>query len=150
MSRFGGEGDTMAKDPKVERLRKTRLFARCSDRELAHIAAIADEVTIEAGREICKEGASARELIVIVEGTGDVTKEGIKVGEVEPGEAVGEVSLLLGGQRSATVTTTTPMDLYVIDGRRFDSVLDESPTIMRAMLEALSHRLRDLDEAYTH
>ena len=76
----------------------------------------------------------------------------VKVGEqviggVGAGEIVGEMGLLDYRPRSATVVASSPMKVYVIDARRFESVLEETPTLARNLLRELTGRIRGLDQA---
>jgi CRP/FNR family transcriptional regulator, cyclic AMP receptor protein len=138
----------MARDSKVERLRAVYLFARCSDRELKKLASIADEVEFGPGQVLCTEGERAQECFVVIEGEAEVRVGDRVVATVGPGQSVGEMGLISRRPRSATVVSTTPMATYVIDGRRFASVLEASPAVSLALLEELSERLRTLDVSY--
>lgn len=136
-------------DHKVDRLRGVYLFGRCSDKELKKLAGIADEIAYRAGHVLCAEGDHAGECFVIIDGSAEVRHGEQVVRTVGPGESVGEMGLLNHKPRSATVVATTALSAYVIDGRRFGSLLEEAPGLSRALLEELSDRLRTLDAAYS-
>lgn len=73
------------------------------------------------------------------------------VADVGPGDFQGEISLLDGGPRTATVTATSPMVIMVATQLEFFALLDRVPTIARQMLPALAHRVRAAnDAALTH
>jgi CRP/FNR family transcriptional regulator, cyclic AMP receptor protein len=137
-----------SRDKKVDRLGEVYLFRRCSRHELQLLAGIADELTVEAGRVLCEAGTVARECFVVAEGEAEVRVDGHVVATIGPGESIGEIALLTREPRSATVVTTAPCDLYVIDGNRFDALLEDIPRLARSLLEELSDRLRNLDAAY--
>jgi CRP-like cAMP-binding protein len=74
-----------------------------------------------------------------------VKRNGRKVGTLGPGDAIGELSLLDHGPRTATVTADTPMTLLVLSAREFAGVLDEVPGLAQKLLAQLARRVRELD-----
>jgi CRP/FNR family transcriptional regulator, cyclic AMP receptor protein len=128
-----------ADDPKTRRLGEVALFRHCSDKELARLASITDQAVLETGQVLCRQGEVATAAFVKV---GDHV-----IGSVGAGESVGEMGLLDYRPRSATVVARTPMKVYVIDARRFESVLEDAPTLARNLLRELTGRIRDLDQA---
>lgn len=133
-------------DAKLDHLRAVSLFRNCSHRQLEHVAAIVDEVDIEAGRTLCREGDSAHEAFVVVSGEASVSIDGHEVQHVGPGEIVGEVSLIDKGPRTATVVAVTPMHLLVVSGQRFEGLLEEVPGLPVVIMRDLAHRLRNRGE----
>jgi CRP-like cAMP-binding protein len=131
------------KDMKVELLKRVPLFERCSNRELVELAGLADELTLPAGRKLTKEGATGKEFVVIVEGLADVRRKGRKVNSLRSGDFLGEIALLTGMPRTATVTTTTPARLLVITAPAFRSLLRRIPSLQLKVLDALAARLPD-------
>ena len=136
----------MSKDVKVERLGQVPLFSDLSRRELEQLAEIVDEVDVKAGRKLAGEGEAAHVAYVIVSGTASITVDGQQVGIVGPGEIVGEMGLIDGGVRAATVTAESDMDVYVIEPGRFRTLLDEIPSLSRKLLVAMTRRLRKTDQ----
>jgi CRP-like cAMP-binding protein len=66
-----------------------------------------------------------------------------------PGEILGEIALVDGGPRTASVTLDEPSRLLVLSRNAFRSVMDEFPTVREAVLETLAERVRGLDrDAY--
>lgn len=126
---------------KLEAIAGAPLFARLSRRELAEIAAIADEVDLPSGRTLMREGERGREFFVLLDGTVEVRKNGRKINELGPGDFVGEIALVSGAPRSATVTTTSPVRALVITRPAFRGLLDRSPRVQLRVLEALAERL---------
>jgi CRP-like cAMP-binding protein len=134
-------------DGKVQRLGNVELFRHCTPKELNKLASVTDEVELEAGRVLCRQGEVARACYVVVSGEADVKFGNEIIGRVGPGESVGEMGLIDARPRSAGVVARTDMQLYVIDARRFDGLLRSAPTIARSLLRELSARIRDLDQA---
>lgn len=133
-------------DAKLDHLRSVRLFRNCSHRQLEHVAAVLDEVDVEAGRVLCKQGESGREAFIIVSGEAVFTVDGKEVQHVGPGELIGEVSLIDHGPRTGSVTATTPMHLLVVQGNRFEQLLEEVPGLPVVIMKDLAHRLRTLGQ----
>jgi cytochrome P450 len=126
-----------------DRLRELELFGECKEEDLDRVAAVArDEARFEPGDILCKEGDPARDCYVIVEGETDVTVSGRFVGTIGEGESVGEMGLLDQAPRTATVVARTPVVAQVIGARSFDRLLDEAPTVTRALLRQVSRWLR--------
>jgi len=102
---------------RIEFLRSVSMFDGLSTHVLERLDAHLDEVSVPAGTHLTAEGANAYESFIVLEGTASVTVDGVEVGEVGPGELVGEVAVLQHSRRTATVTTTAPMQLLVINSR---------------------------------
>ena len=83
----------LGKDAKMELIRSVPLFEDCSRKELREIAAAVDEVVVPAGYVLTKEGASGKELVVIVEGAAEVRRRGRKINELGSGDFLGEIAL---------------------------------------------------------
>lgn len=129
----------------LDHLSSVPLFAGCSKKELTKIARAGDEVSVEAGHVLTRQGDAGREAFVIVDGTATVRRGNRKVATVGPGDTVGELALLDHGPRTATVTADGPMTLFVLGARQFAGVLDDVPTLSRKVMAALAGRVRELD-----
>ena len=136
----------MANKAYLDHLAKVPLFAACNRRELQKIARAADELTVDAGRTLVEQGASGHEAFVIVEGQAAVVRNDAKVAELGPGEQFGELAIIDGGPRTASVLATTELRVLVIGQREFSALLDEVPGLAHKILVILARRLRDLDE----
>ena len=127
---------------KIDLIKGVPLFSGASKAQLAEIAGIADEVDLPAGKTLIKEGDSAREFFVLIDGTADVTQGGKKIGRMMgPGDFFGEIALVVKAPRTATVTTATPVRALVITDRAFRQLLEHSPEIAVVVLTALAERL---------
>jgi CRP/FNR family transcriptional regulator, cyclic AMP receptor protein len=140
---------SQSKSP-IDLLAQVPLFKGCSKDELKRIDRAATRADYEPGAVLCKEGSVGRELILIMDGEATVERGGQAVATVGPGDFIGEMSLLDGGPRSATVTTTTAVSALVLPTREFWQVLDEVPPIAHKLLQTLATRLRSADEIAFH
>ena len=132
---------------KERALADVKLFGQLSKRQSSRLARVADMVSVDEGAILIKEGERGRELIVIVEGSAVVRRNNRKIAGLGPGDSLGEMSLLDRQLATATVVTTEPCRLLVIDGRRFDAELENLPGLARNLLATLSTRLRATNKA---
>jgi len=131
----------LRKNAKVELIRRVPLFADCSKRELEEIAGIADEIVLPDGTTLTREGQTGQEFLVLVEGAAEVKKKGRKVNSLGSGDFLGEIALITGVPRTATVMTTQPSRMLVITARDFKALLRRVPSIQLKVLAALASRL---------
>jgi CRP-like cAMP-binding protein len=131
----------LRKDAKTKLIERVPLFAHCTKRELAKVAALADEIDLAEGKELTRQGAPAREFFVLVDGSADVVKDGKRINSLGRGDFFGEIALVHHGPRTATVKATSPVRALVVTERNFKRLLDESPEIQRKVLAALAERL---------
>ena len=123
----------------ANRLKSIPIFEGISDDELSQIATFAQEVSVEAGRELVREGDFSYEFMAIEEGEAEVTREGEHVANLGPGDFFGEMGLLEKTLRNATVTSTTPMQLVTLTGwdlRRIERTTPEAVERVRRVLES--------------
>ncbi len=122
----------------ASRLKSLPLFKDVPDEELAQIAGFAQEVNVEEGRELVREGDFSYEFMAIEEGEAEVTREGRHVADLGPGDFFGEMGLLEKTLRNATVTAKTPMKLVTLTGwdmKRMERHIPEAIERVRATLE---------------
>ena len=131
---------------RLEQLSTVPLFRSCSKRELEKVARAADEVIVETGRTLVTQGEVGRECYVIVSGEASVSREGHEIARLGPGQPIGELAVLDGGPRTATVTALTELDLLVIGQREFAALLTEVPSLAHKVMVNLAERVRELDE----
>jgi CRP-like cAMP-binding protein len=132
----------LRKNAKIELIKSVPLFSSCSKKELEAIAAQADELGVPAGKTLTKEGARGREFMVIVDGSAEVRKKGRRLNLLGSGDFLGEIALISGGPRTATVTTTSDTNLLVLTDRAFEQLTKKTPSINASVLKALSERLQ--------
>ena len=135
----------MAKQSYADHLSTVPLFAACSKKELQKIAKATDEIALPEGHVLMEQGHLGREAFVIVEGKAVVKRNGRKIAELGPGSAVGELSLLDRGERTATVTALTDLTVLVIGPREFGAVIDSVPSIAGKLLQSMATTIRELD-----
>ena len=136
----------MAKrDAKIQRLSNVPMFSACSKKDLDTLARLADELSMPADHEIIREGEPGREFYVIVDGKAIVKRNGREVGTLGAGDYFGELALLDGQKRDATVVTTAPTELLVIGVREFVTLLEDLPQLTRKILGGMARRLHELD-----
>jgi len=133
----------LRKNAKIELIKRVPLFERCSKRELEEIAALADELDMPAGRNLTKEGATGYEFVVLAEGAAEVTQNGKTINRLGAGDFLGELALVTGKPRTATVQTTEPSRVLVITASSFRKLLRDTPSIQSKVLEAVASRLPD-------
>lgn len=134
----------------LDAVRAIPLFSNCNSKELREIARLGTRVSVPAGRAITTEGEPGRELLVILDGRATCRVKGKRLAHFGPGEFFGEMSLLDKGPRSATVTAESAMDLLVLDGQEFRSLIDASPGVAWKMLASMAGRLRNADRSLSH
>jgi CRP-like cAMP-binding protein len=138
-----------SKSAKVDLLRNVTLFAGLSQRQLEQVARLAEEVDVPAGNRLAAAGEIGHELFIIVDGHASVNTPDNRMVSLRAGDFFGEMSLIDGGPRSATVTASTPMKLLVIGHREFWSLLNAAPQLSAKIMRALSERLRKAEDAHT-
>jgi CRP-like cAMP-binding protein len=132
----------LRKNAKEQLLKSVPLFSTCSKREISALATEADELDVPAGAKLTREGELGREFVVIVKGAAKVTRNGRTLNKLGSGDFLGEIALLSGGTRTATVTTTEPTTILVLTDRAFRRVAGAIPTVNARLLEALGERLQ--------
>ena len=123
----------------VSRLKSIPLFEDVPDDELAQIAGFAQEVNVEEGRELVREGDFSYEFMLIEEGEAEVTRDGGHVNDLGPGDFFGEMGLLEKTLRNATVTARSKMRLVTLTGwdlKRMERHIPEAIERVRETLEA--------------
>lgn len=132
----------------LENLARIPLFAGFSKRDLQRIARASNEVTRDAGTVLVDQGELGREAFFVIEGTATVKRNNRKVGTLGPGDAIGELSLLDHGPRTATVTADTEMTVLVLSAREFTGLIEQVPGLAHKLLAQLAQRVRELDRKF--
>jgi CRP/FNR family cyclic AMP-dependent transcriptional regulator len=128
----------------ASRLKSLPLFQDVPDGELAQIATFAQEVLVDEGRELVREGDFSYEFMAIEEGEAEVSRHGEHLADLGPGDFFGEIGLLEKTLRTATVQAKTPMRLVTLTGwdlKRMERHIPEAIERVRATLE--ERRSRD-------
>ncbi len=135
----------MARDAFVDHLARVPLFSACSQKDLRLVAKRAEDVKVDAGKQLVMEGDTGTEFFVIIEGNATVQRHGQKVAELGPGDFFGDLALLDRAPRNATVTAETPMELLLLGQREFAGLIDDVPEFAHKLLAGLARRVRESD-----
>lgn len=130
-------------------LRGVPLFSGMTDRALAAVAELGEEVTFEAGDRVVTEGEPGDAFFVILDGTASVVVGARAVSSLGPGDTLGEISLVDGRPRSATVTSETRVRAVVIRRPGFERLMDDFPPVRLGVLMSLTERIRSDEHAAT-
>jgi ATP-binding cassette subfamily B protein len=131
------------RDAKAELIRSLPLFADCTSAEVSEVAAIATEIDLREGRVLATEGADGQEFVVIIEGSATVTQGDEVIATMEAGDFFGEIALLKGIPRTASVVATSAVHALVIEGHAFRHLIVEAPDIRDKVERALAERTDD-------
>ena len=118
------------------------LFAGLSSRDLRRVASVATIKRFHDQTEIIRAGEAGDALYIVLDGSVSVHRRGLRRVELGIGSVFGELSLLDGGPRSATVYASEPVACLRIARPRFAKLLRSEPGIAIALLEELAARLR--------
>jgi CRP-like cAMP-binding protein len=134
----------MAKKPE-DALKGVQLFEGLSKGELKYIAGECREELYSPGQEIVSQGQTGGPFFVITEGRADVVIDGKKAGDLGPGASFGEMSMLDGAPRSATIKAETHVKAYAISSFNFLAILQDNWDITKKILAKLSGHIRKLE-----
>jgi CRP-like cAMP-binding protein len=138
---------------RVDQLRTVELFHALTAAQLQRVARVADEIALPAGRKVVEErtyrDSGGASFYLILQGKADVTARGKRLARLRDGDTFGEMSLLDGKPRSATVTAATDLRLYRIRSWDFQRLVKTEPAIALGLLKTLAGRLRDMEAKKT-
>ena len=129
----------------LKHLAQVPLFASLSNRDLQKLAKASDEISLEQDRVLVEQDTTGHEAFVILEGEATVERGGKQIATLGPGSYFGELALLDGGPRTASVIAVTPLRVLVLGQREFAGLLDEVPGLARKVLANLAGLVRELD-----
>ena len=139
----------MAKQKLENVLAAVPLFDGLSRRHLKHLVDLAEVADYMEGHTIVKEGDDGDAFFVVLTGQAKVTVGSKLVNRTLPGDHFGEISLLDGQPRSATVTTETPMTLLMLTRPAFMKALQQDATISMHLASSLAKRVRQTTRSLT-
>ncbi len=140
----------MARDEKLELLHRIPLFSGLDNHQIERLGQLAEEVDVPAGKVLIRQGDSGGDLMVLSSGQATVERDGGRINTLGPGDVFGEIALIDGGLRTATITADTPSRVVVLGHREFHAVMDEFPQVASQILATLAHRIRSLDDHAGH
>jgi CRP/FNR family transcriptional regulator, cyclic AMP receptor protein len=129
-------------DTKADALGRCPFFEGLSRGELLELAKVSEDMEVEEGKVLTREGQSGSEFFVIVDGEVSVTKDGREIRTLGPGDFFGEIALLEDTPRTATVVAKTPLRFFVLTRQSFRSMLAHQPELEQKVLAALEERVR--------
>ncbi len=124
------------------RLRRVPLFQGMTDTAIAAVARLVVESAFDPGTHLTVEGEPGDAFFVIVDGTARVTHGDRPVRDLGPGDFVGEISLIDGRPRTATVTATSPLQALVIRHPDFMALIDGVSSVRLGVLMEMTERVR--------
>jgi CRP/FNR family transcriptional regulator/CRP/FNR family cyclic AMP-dependent transcriptional regulator len=130
-------------------LQESRIFGGLSKRELKAISRYSREVAVPAGTVLVNEGETGAEFCIIRSGECEVSRNGQLTATLKAGESFGEIAVLDGKPRTATVTTTQPTELFVLGQPDFEHAMKVAPGLSQAILHQLCAHLRAANEVGT-
>jgi len=129
-------------DTKVDALGRAPLFGALSRQELGELAKATEDLEVEEGKVLTREGDLGREFFVIVDGEVSVAQDGNEIRRLGPGDFFGEIALVYdNARRTATVTAASPLRFFVLTRQSFRSLLEHQPEIENKVMAALEERL---------
>jgi CRP-like cAMP-binding protein len=117
------------------------LFASLDDAQRQELASWFHVQSTGEGRRLVGEGAPGYTFFIILDGTAQVTSDGDALVTLGPGEFFGEIAILGSGQRTATVTSTSPIRMLVLFGTEFRRLEAAHPEIAAEISAAMQSRL---------
>ncbi len=155
----------LRREEKVEVLGRLPLFENCTKRDLGEIASIMVEAEKPAGAYLTREGKDGGVMFVLLEGEAEVlagdeaalggsvpaatdgagADGGQVIGHLRAGDVVGELSLIDGQVRSASVRASSDVRVLEIVSDDFKQLVQRSPSFVLSLLKALSLRVREMD-----
>lgn len=130
----------------VEQLADIELFSELSKKELKKVASFMTPISVKAGRDLTVQGQPGREFMIIAEGQATVRRNGRVLARYQAGDFFGELAVIAGVPRTATVTADTDMVVEALNRREFSSMLDESPKLAKKILVGAVKRLHEIEE----
>ena len=132
----------------LDHLAQVPMFSACSKKDLQIIGRASDEVTVAKGKVLVEQGKPGHEFFLILDGKASVQKNNRKTAELGAGQYFGEMALLQGGQRRATVRAGNDgVEVMALDRETFVSLIDESEQARREFDRVMAERLRGLEAA---
>jgi CRP-like cAMP-binding protein len=117
------------------------LFAGLSKDDQKVVAQYADEVDVDAGAVLAEEGRLAYEFFAIKDGSAEVRLGGQQAATLGPGDFFGEIGLLAGDRRVASVVAKTPMSLVVLTGSQLRAIDSRMPGVAERIRSAMAQRI---------
>jgi CRP-like cAMP-binding protein len=133
---------------RVRTLKTFPLFAACSLRDLSRIDSLTNDLRVKAGHVLTLSGQPGYEFFIVMNGTATVWCQGLELDRLGPGSFFGELALLSGQNRVATVVADADMDLLVMSIQEFRSPHFQIEPVKDVMLATIAGRLGRTTEGW--
>ncbi|MGH2680382.1 MAG: cyclic nucleotide-binding domain-containing protein [Actinomycetota bacterium] len=130
----------------VDRLRRLPLFGELDHHDLSTLVHHVGEIEAVEGDVLFEQDSIPYEMLVIEQGTAEVTRDGEPIGRIGPGDVVGEIALLRFQRRMATVRVTSPLRAVTVSADDLQVIEDEMPEIARQLRSIVSVRERAAED----
>jgi CRP-like cAMP-binding protein len=131
----------------LDRIEHIEMLRSLSPSEMQAIIPLLKPLSVEPGTVLCQEGAAGDSMFLIVDGQAEILKGSQRMAQLGAGEMFGEMALLTGEDRSATVMAKTPMELYELERADFEAMLTRSPQLSSGLSRILARRLRETTQS---
>jgi len=135
---------------RISELREIPLLARCTSKELARVDRLGTDLDVQPGRTLTREGAEGCEFFLVREGVAVATRGARRVGAIGAGSVAGELALLDGTVRTATVVSATPVRVVVFTATEFEELLAVAPCIEDGLRRVAAERRTMLSRPSSH
>ncbi len=129
-------------DPKLDRLARVPLFSGLGKRELQFLASRVDEVSLQLGHTVIREGQPTESFFILVSGNVRVTRAGKPAARLGPGDFFGEIGMLDHGPATATVVADGPVEAMVLSHAQFRDAIKGNDNLAMQVIAAMAERLR--------
>jgi CRP/FNR family cyclic AMP-dependent transcriptional regulator len=131
----------MALDEHLQCLASVPVFSKCTKKQLQEIGEVATELILPVGKVLARQGDIGFEVFMLLDGTASITRDGQHLATLTAGDVVGELAVLSGHPRNATVTAETELRILVVTHAGLDQLLDDIPGLAKHLLYDVSARL---------
>ncbi|HEY9887511.1 MAG TPA: cyclic nucleotide-binding domain-containing protein, partial [Candidatus Obscuribacterales bacterium] len=131
----------------LDQIAHVEMLHNLSPSEVQAMIPLLKPLSVEPGTTLCQEGAPGDAMFIILEGEADIYKGPQLMAQLGAGEMFGEMALLTGEERSASVIARTPMQLFELDKADFDGMLTRSPHLASGLSRILARRLRETTQS---
>jgi CRP-like cAMP-binding protein len=140
----------MPKPDAAQALGNIDLFRGLSKRDLTQVADMAKEIDFAAGQAMTEQGETGGRFYVLLDGEAEVTIGGDVVNTLKVGDYFGEISLIDGKPRTATIVARSPVRTLSLSSWNFRPLLKQHPAIAEAVLLEMCNRLRQIEASHLH
>jgi CRP/FNR family transcriptional regulator/CRP/FNR family cyclic AMP-dependent transcriptional regulator len=141
-----GDAALPSHDARIRQLQRVPLFSGFDEGELRRVAELSRIAEVAAGTAVTQMGEPGDSFFLIIDGAVTVRTPLGAGSQLQPGDFFGEMSLLDGEPRSATIVAATDVRLLIVDRAHFWRLLEQTPDLGRRILTILSRRVRRLEQ----